>query len=72
MTINVGSGEPVRFIDLMNHAKEVFGSSSELISIDTPEFHKIVQVRDSWLDTSTLRSYGFIPKYPIIGEISNL
>jgi nucleoside-diphosphate-sugar epimerase len=72
MTINVGSGEPVRFIDLMTVARETFCSSSEFIPIATPEFHRIVQVRDSWLDTSILKSYGFIPKYPISGEIANL
>jgi nucleoside-diphosphate-sugar epimerase len=72
ITVNVGSGEPTRFLDLMTRAKEIFESNSELESIETPEFHKIVQVRDSWLDTSILRSYGFVPKYPIIGEISNL
>ncbi len=72
VTINVGSGEPVSFIDLMENAKEVFNSKSELIAIETPNFHKIVQVRDSWLDTTMLRSLGFKPKYPIIGEISNL
>jgi len=72
ITINVGSGEPVQFIDLMERAKEAFGSDSDLIAIETPPFHKIVQVRDSWLDTSKLRSLGFWPRYPIIGEISNL
>lgn len=72
MTINVGSGEPVQFIDLMKRAKEIFRSKSDLISIPTPEFHKIVQIRDAWLDTSILRSYGFVPKHPILGEISNL
>jgi len=72
LTINLGSGQPTRFIDLLTHAKEIFESSSEFIPIATPEFHKIVQVRDSWLDTSILKSYGFIPKYPISGEIANL
>lgn len=72
LIVNVGSGEPVRFVDLLERAKEVFGSSSELITIETPAFHRIVQVRDSWLDISMLRTLGFEPRYPIIGEISNL
>jgi nucleoside-diphosphate-sugar epimerase len=72
LTINVGSGEPVRFIDLMTSAKEIFESKSDFVSIQTPDFHRLVQVRDSWLDTSRLRSLGFEPKFPIIGEISNL
>jgi hypothetical protein len=56
----------------MERAKEIFGSNSDLIAIETPRFHKIVQVRDSWLDTSILSSLGFEPEYPIYGEISNL
>jgi nucleoside-diphosphate-sugar epimerase len=70
--INVGSGEPVQFINLIERAKEVFGSSSDLIPIETPEFHRLVQVRDAWLDTTTLRALGFEPRYPILEEISNL
>jgi nucleoside-diphosphate-sugar epimerase len=72
LTINVGSGEPVRFIELMTLAKEVFGSKSDFISIQTPDFHRLVQVRDSWLDTTKLKNLGFKPRFPIIGEISNL
>ncbi len=69
---NVGSGKPSRFIDLMNKAKEVFNSSSEFNNIPTPEFHKLVQVRDSYLEISDLLALGFLPKYDIIDEIINL
>ena len=69
---NVGSGKPTRFIDLMNKAKIAFNSSSEFRSIATPEFHKLVQVRDSYLDISDLLLLGFLPKYEIIDEIINL
>ena len=69
---NVGSGKPTRFIDLMNKAKVTFNSSSEFFNITTPEFHKLVQVRDSYLDISDLLLLGFLPKYDIIDEIINL
>jgi nucleoside-diphosphate-sugar epimerase len=69
---NVGTGKPTRFIDLMNKAKLIFDSSSEFRSITTPEFHKLVQVRDSYLDISDLLLLGFLPKYDIIDEIINL
>jgi nucleoside-diphosphate-sugar epimerase len=72
LIINVGSGEPVRFIDLIERAKEVFGSNSDLITIETPDFHRLVQVRDSWLDTTVLKTLGFEPRHPIVGEILNL
>ena len=69
---NVGSGKPSRFIDLMNKAKEAFNSSSEFNDIPTPEFHKLVQVKNSWLEISDLLALGFLPKYDIIDEIINL
>jgi nucleoside-diphosphate-sugar epimerase len=69
---NVGSGKPTRFIDLMNKAKEAFNSSSDFNNIPTPEFHKLVQVRDSYLEISDLLALGFLPKYDIIDEIINL
>ena len=69
---NVGSGKPTLFIDLMNKAKEIFNSSSEFAHIETPEFHRIVQVKDAYLDISDLSDLGFVPKYDIMHEIINL
>jgi nucleoside-diphosphate-sugar epimerase len=67
--INVGTGEPYRFIDLIEKARINFKSSSNLISIPTPEFHRKVQVRDAFLDVTLLTKLGFKPKYKIIDEI---
>jgi nucleoside-diphosphate-sugar epimerase len=69
---NVGSGKPRLFIDLMRKAKEVFNSTSEFTHIQTPEFHRIAQVKDEYLDISDLSNLGFVPKYDIIYEIVNL
>ena len=69
---NVGSGKPTLFIDLMTKAKEIFKSSSEFTHIETPEFHRIVQVKDAYLDIADLSALGFVPKYDIMHEIINL
>jgi nucleoside-diphosphate-sugar epimerase len=69
---NVGSGKPTLFIDLMTKAKEIFNSNSEFTHIKTPEFHRIVQVKDAYLDISDLSDLGFVPKYDIMHEIINL
>jgi nucleoside-diphosphate-sugar epimerase len=69
---NVGSGKPTLFIELMTRAKDIFNSSSEFVNISVPEFHQIVQVRDSCLDISDLKELGFEPKYDILNEIINL
>lgn len=57
--INIGSGIPSRFIDLINHAKNFANSESSIIHIEPTTFHNIVQVRHSYLDTTKLESYGF-------------
>jgi nucleoside-diphosphate-sugar epimerase len=57
--INIGSGKPYRFLDMINKAIEYSGSSSKIIQIKPSTFHDIVQVRHSYLDTAKLISYGF-------------
>ena len=57
--INIGSGRPHKFLDMINKAIEYSDSKSKIIHIDPTPFHDIVQVRHSYLDTSKLVSYGF-------------
>jgi nucleoside-diphosphate-sugar epimerase len=57
--INIGSGKPYRFLDMINKAIEYSGSSSKIIQIKPSSFHDIVQVRHSYLDTAKLLAYGF-------------
>ena len=56
---NVGSGIPYRFLDLINSMIEITGSKSRISTIDPPEFHKIVQVKDMFLDIEKLKKLGF-------------
>jgi nucleoside-diphosphate-sugar epimerase len=57
--INIGSGKPYKFLDIINKAIEYSDSSSKIIHINPTVFHDIVQVRHSYLDTAKLNSYGF-------------
>lgn len=57
--INIGSGKPYRFLDMINKAIEYSKSSSKIIQIKPSIFHDIVQVRHSYLDTTKLLSYGY-------------
>jgi nucleoside-diphosphate-sugar epimerase len=57
--INIGSGKPYKFLDMINTAIEYSQSSSKIIHIKPTTFHDIVQVRHSYLDTAKLLSYGF-------------
>lgn len=61
--INIGSGSPSRFLDIINKTIKKTNSKSRIINIEPTKFHNIVQVRHSYLDTAKIRSYGFDPKY---------
>lgn len=63
--INIGSGKSVLFRYLMEYAIEKLGSSSKIIEIPPAKFHQTVQVRDFFMDTAKLQSYGFVPEISI-------
>jgi nucleoside-diphosphate-sugar epimerase len=62
---NVGSGIPLRFLDIINKSIEIADSKSKIIHIDATNFHNIVQVRHSYLDITKLKNSGFKLKYSI-------
>jgi len=62
---NVGSGVPHRFLDLIESMVKITGSKSKITSIEPPDFHKIVQVKDMFLDTEKLKNLGFLPTIQI-------
>jgi nucleoside-diphosphate-sugar epimerase len=63
--INIGSGNRTVLRDLISLAKELSYSKSKINIIQPPHFHDVVQVKDSYLDISKLRSYGYEPKYKV-------
>lgn len=63
--INIGSGEPFMFGDIIEKAIDYSNSTSKIIHINPTNFHNIVQVRHSYLDVTKLRSYGFNSRYDI-------
>ena len=62
---NIGSGNPYRFIDIINKAIDYSKSSSKIININPSEFHNIVQVRHSYLYVNKIHNLGFKSKYDI-------
>lgn len=61
--INIGSGKPYLFLNIIKKAIELSGSSSKIININPTHFHNVVQVRDSYLDTTKLKNFGFECNY---------
>ena len=63
--INIGSGNKYLFKDIINIAKIELNSQSIINSIEPPEFHKSVQVKDFYMDVTKLKSLGFKQNYSI-------
>lgn len=56
---NIGSGQPTPISAIIETAKRYLGSNSVIKSKEAPEFHKIVQAKDFWMDTTKLNRLGF-------------
>jgi len=63
--INIGSGKPRRFRDLMEYSKRQLKSKGALIPIVPPKFHDIVQIKDMFLDVTKLKQMGFEEEHTI-------
>lgn len=70
--INISNNEPVSIGDIIRYSKEKLGSQSELISIETPHFHRVVQVKDVCLNNDKLRSYGYEPSIHTMDGIDRI
>lgn len=63
--INIGSGKPYQFLDLMQYTKDKVDSQSQFIDIKASAFHNVVQVKNMYLDTTKLKKLGFKQKFSI-------
>lgn len=58
---NISNSEPTKIKDIINYAKVKLNSQSEILSIDTPQFHKTVQIENMYLDNTALCMLGYTP-----------
>jgi nucleoside-diphosphate-sugar epimerase len=63
--INIGSGRRTLLRDLIYLAQDLSNSNSKINIIQPPHFHDVVQVKDSYLDITKLKSYDFKIKYEV-------
>jgi len=63
--INIGSGKPYLFLNIIKDAIVKANSKSKIIEIHPTHFHNIVQVKNSYLDTTKLTNYGYKCEYDI-------
>lgn len=70
--INIGSGRPYRFLDIIEKAIDKSDSKSRIINIEPTLFHNIVQTKHSYLNTQKLKSYGFKEEFNMDSIIDKL
>ncbi len=56
---NIASGIALPFKEIIETVKDILGSESELVSVETPKFNKIAQVKNFSLNVDKLKSLGF-------------
>jgi UDP-glucose 4-epimerase len=70
---NVGNGVPYSVEEIIYMIQPIVGNGA-ITRIPVADFHKQVQVKDFYLDTSKLGALGFVPKHDIydtVAEIAN-
>ena len=69
---NVGSGQPTKIKTIIELAKQKLNSKSKINYIKAPDFHKLVQTKDFWMDITKLKDLGFRKKYNLDEIVSRL
>lgn len=62
---NVGSGIDTSIHRLVNLAHRLTEYKGKINLVPVPEFHKAVQVKNMWLDTTKITELGWIPRYGV-------
>jgi nucleoside-diphosphate-sugar epimerase len=70
--INISNSEPTKIKDIIYYAKDKLNSSSMISSIETPEFHKIVQIENIYLDNTKLLGLGYKPQTTVYQAIDKI
>ena len=70
--INIGSGKAQNFREMIEFVIKETSSKSQIVSVDAPKFHKIVQVKDMYMDITKLKELGFKQEIDIFDGIKTL
>ena len=70
--INIGSGKKYKFKKLIDFLIKMTDSKSIVSSKDPSEFHKLVQVKDMYLDVAKLKRLGFKENFNIFDGLETL
>lgn len=68
---NVGNGIGYSFEDIVYEIQRLKGRG-KIKRIPIPEFHKTIQVKDFFLDTSKIKELGYYPSFDIMNTLSEI
>jgi nucleoside-diphosphate-sugar epimerase len=69
---NIGGGEKILFKDVIDSVFQITNSTSKIKIVEPAEFHKIVQVKDFYMNCDKLKKLGFEQKVSIKEGIKSL
>lgn len=69
---NISNSSPTQIKNIINYSIQKTNSISKINTIPTPEFHKIVQVENMWLDNSKLLTLGYEPSMTVYQAIDEI
>jgi nucleoside-diphosphate-sugar epimerase len=69
---NIGNGIPIRLVDAITYAAQKLSSSSNVESVATAEFHKVVQTTNMVLDVTKIKQLGYVQNHTIYDIIDDL
>ena len=70
--INIGTGKPILFSEIINYVIKKVGSKSRIFNIEQPQFHKVVQNKSFFMNCDKLISYNFKFKHNIYSILDEL
>lgn len=69
---NISNGVPIELSLFIETAKNLINSTSEISCMETPAFHKQVQVDSMYLNNTKLKQLGYKQQYSIIDIINDI
>lgn len=70
--VNISNRQPVTIGELVRYSKEKMGSTSEILSVETPASHKVVQYVAVCLNNDKLLSYGYTPSINTLQAVDRI
>lgn len=69
---NIGNGKSHNVKDLLFYVRNMSKSTSKITEIETPDFHKLVQVQSFMMSNSKIHKLGYVPRFTIWDTIDEL